>query len=574
MTSVARRGSPRRGEEGFTLVEVLLSMVITVAVMTALMFALVSTLRVVAQAKERQTATALATQVLERMRALPASTVTQPSAALPTATNATASGPGVYQLQPAGLFSGPAELLIINVAPSEIASAGWPGSGQRFTETVEDTVYAVESFVSYPDGVTGGTEVYNLTAIVSWTSRLFPEGRTVVQRSTLFTGGDCLSGGTSPYAAPCQGFFTAKAGVVTGGISVSEPFVPPATGPDPETPEALSLLLTGLSADINLEQTAAGSSRAAAADGQSVTAAVDSDPSSASPQQQDFLLSSSAPTTTALGFTAKGFGTSGEARAGIQAGPADCVSALSTGGLVTGAPTELRPCTSAYALRSSTATLELAAGGVDIPLATVAPGTRDRVVGGVLAAANPGVACTASASPSCGYGAASRSLGTVSLGTGGAAGAGWDGARGLLTVTGLEETARAEEGVGAELPVYTRGGSLEVWNGTGYTPVALADFDQPGDAEGTFPIPATTVTHGTALVTFEGEVVVQPPAAGRSGPADCEDTACVSDISSASMLTAQLTVTVVDGATTSRFTMSVDLGGLIARASYKVGTDA
>ena len=122
------------------------------------------------------------------------------------------------------------------------------------------------------------------------------------------------------------------------------------------------------------------------------------------------MLSSSVPVTTSLGFTARGFGTSGEVRAGIQADLADCVSALSTGGLVTGAPTELRPCTSAYALRSSTATLELAAGGVDIRLATLAAGTRDRVVGGVLAARNPGVACTGSASPNCGYGAASTCL--------------------------------------------------------------------------------------------------------------------------------------------------------------------
>lgn len=564
-------------DRGFTLVEVIIAMFITLAVLTALIFTLVSTLRVIAQAKERQTATALATQVLERMRALPASTVTQVEAEVATASYATQVSASVYRLQPADLLDGVDEVLIVNTAPADVVASGWPGSAQQFDETVEDTTYTIESFVSYPDGVSGATEIYNLTAIVSWTSRLFPEGSTVVQRSTLFTGGDCLAGGTSPYAAPCQGFFTAKAGVVAGGITVSEPFAPPSdpTAEDPVTPEAVSLLFTGLGSDLSLEQTAAGSSRTASSDAQSVTAAVDSDPSSEASQSQTVSLTRPGTTTTALGFTATGFGSTGEARADIQADGTDCVSALSAGNLTTGPATELRPCTSAYAQRTSGASLTYTVGGTTIPLAAIGSGTRDKVVSGILAAPNPTAACVLNASPTCGHGAVSRSLGTVALATGGSGPVNWDPLKGLVSVTGLTETASAEEGVGASPPLYTRAGALEVWDGDSYEPIDLSTTEDPADPERSLSIAPTVVTYpGSVTVTYSGKVTVTPPAAGRSGPADCQTAACVTDISSTSMVTAALVVTVDDGASVSRFTMAVDLGGLLARASYKVGTDA
>jgi prepilin-type N-terminal cleavage/methylation domain-containing protein len=58
-------------ESGFTLIELVVAMLVMLIMLTATLGFFVSSLKTVTLAKQRQTATALATQVLEQIRALP-----------------------------------------------------------------------------------------------------------------------------------------------------------------------------------------------------------------------------------------------------------------------------------------------------------------------------------------------------------------------------------------------------------------------------------------------------------------------------------------------------------------------
>lgn len=573
-------------------------MIITLIVMTVLMFAVVSTLKIVVQARERQTATALATQALEKMRALPSTTVTQPEPlVLPTAAFTTGSA-GAYKFAPpAGLLSGVTnESLVVNKPASTQPS--WLGSGQGGDVVVGTQTYTVSTYVTRPTGSTT-TEEYSLTAIVSWTSSAFPSGRMVAQRSAIFTGGECLSSGTSPYAAPCQGFFTAQAGVKSGGLSVTEPlaFDPaaPIVVPPPEPPVVLDLVFSGLSTSTLLEQTASGSALAvggganrlgaspASSGGVSIAALVDSDPSSSAsslltglprPSHSSGSLSY---TTAALGsLEVDYFGGSSRSAAGIAAESSLC-RGLNDAAIATGPAGALRPCSSGDFQQSGTSVLTFnpAVAPDDVEIAQFsAQADRDRAVSAVIAAANPGVACSSGGSPSCSHAAAQRSFGTVKMGHGAVdplAGSVYDPTVGLWSVTDFSETAKAEEGVGAGAPAFARSGQLKVW--TEVSPLVFGyvtlDLSAPLAGAVTYDIPATTLMHGATSVTYQGAVTVQPWTTSESGPATCIDDTCVSNSSADGSVSSVMTVTVTDGTGFTRFTVSSDLGGLLARASYK-----
>lgn len=579
-------------EAGFTLVEVLIAMIITLIVMTVLMFAVVSTLKIVVQARERQTATALATQVLEQMRALPSATVIQSDGAAPTA-DFSGGSPSAYTfVPPASLLSGVStESLVVNNPASTQPS--WPGSGQSGDVVVGNVTYEVASYVTRPTAVIA-TEEYSLTAIVSWTSTAFPDGRTVAQRSVIFTGGECLSSGTSPYAAPCQGFFTARAGPSSGGLSVTEPFTfDPLAPPEPDRPAVLDLVFTGLSTSSLLEQTASGSTLAVGAGANRVTASpassggvpvpalVDSDPSStASPivsvpltSHTSGSLSSSSPLGT---LSVSHFGGGSRSAAAIAADATLCKGAGGAA-LTTGPAGALRPCSSGDIQPTGSSSLSFTPVTVDpFTIATFNPGSRDRAVSAVLAAANPGVACTAGGTPSCAHAFAERSMGTVTLGAGATGPAGYDPSAGLWSVTGFAEAALAEEGDGSRPPAFTRTGSVQVWTEispgvAGYQTVGLG-VAPAGSVS--YPVPLTTLVYGTATVAFKGVVTIQPWTLSDEGPADCIADTCVSNAGSSASVSAVMTVTVTDGPNLTRFTLSTDLGGLMARASYKAVEDA
>lgn len=279
----ALKRAVRRGEAGFTLVEVIIAMVITAMVMAALGYAVVSSLFTIQQARQRQTATALATQQLERLRALPYDLVTQPDPTAPTVAvdYTTTSGSVTSFAPPTRLLPGGInEQLVVNTV-----------SGKTITQTSGNVTYAIETYVTKAAVTAYGSQPFNLTAIVKWTSTVSRGQRETVERSTTYSSAGCLSTANSPFAAPCQAYYTVRAGEALSGITVGSVAGPnqPILGMDAQQ---LQLDLSHTSSNLLVEQTASGTSAAVTSGAvvtgaststsgdQSAGAAVDSDPSS------------------------------------------------------------------------------------------------------------------------------------------------------------------------------------------------------------------------------------------------------------------------------------------------------
>gem|GEM_PF-1201091 len=607
-TRVSRRRTARP-DEGFTMVEVLVAMVIVAVVMASMIGVLLSALTTVVQARQRQTATGLATQALEQLRALPYNDITLDNGSSPDPGLLHLSGSGPYDFEPTTVLPGVDERLVVNVY-----------SGRWEDVPVDEVTYRVSTYVTRPAIAAGAPQTFNLTTLVTWTSAAYPGARTAAQRSTTYSPAGCLSTAQSPFAAPCQAHFTGTAGTILGGVSVTDAVdsTAPVTGFG--SGASLELNLADMSSTVLVEQTASATASAQTSSaagpttsgGASTSVAVDSDPSSATGQSGDATIAghtSGAQQLTGIAGTLKlrpSTGDSGGAAAAIAA-PASICTGIA-GALATGSP-ELRPCSAARVQPAGTAsslTWEPPAafgfGGVDVPMVQIAnSGTQWRSVTAQLTSSNFG-ACTSGSGPGalgCSHAAATRSLGTVLVGATGADAsavpAGWDPAHALWSVTGLTETARAEDGTGAQLPLYQRTGTVRVWNGTGYTPYDLS----AGTPASVLIAPVSLTYTGSAgtsyYVTFEGSVDIQPwetvrTPATRTGDAiaDCKVDTCITRVSGGGAVVGSVTVTITTvpyplppyplpadpPGMVGRFTIGTNLGGLLAQATYRAAPNA
>ena len=636
MTDAIRRALARRarGDAGFTLIEVIVAMVITLMVMTALSYVVVSSLRTIQQAKQRQTATALATQELERLRAMPYDDVTVSATSacpLPGGNpHTTVSGTNIFFAAPVSLLPGVGnEPLVVNCE-----------SGRWKDEQVDQVTYRVYTYVTQPALTASGTQAFNLTVLVHWTSSVWPSGRWSVERTTTFSPAGCLSTATSPFAAPCQVYVTARAGEALAGVSVSN-----ADGSLPgllNTPSVnqLQLAFPTSNASFFVEQTATGTATASTTSsllqgpssvdlwgGQSAKAAVDSDPSSA-PDQSVNSTSPGHPSATVTvnngqGVDSRGTliltqggGDTGRASAAIAADSATC-RGLDDAPLATGSPA--RPCSSASLNpggSGSDLVYQSPLGSGNVTLATFAPSSTSRAVAGAFGQATTGAVCGGAVSPSgtpvdCVHAAAQRSLGAAAFpvtsnvtnpgyptfaqfdpdtGSVSPAPAVLDPTFGLWRVAGLTESVYVEDGTGARAPSFARSGTLKVWTGqgpSGYTTVSLGDYQTaaggalpPSD---TIKILPTQVQYSSAVaLRFTGSVTVQRPMISstpttypRTVSTECDEDGCRSSIDGSAGVVAAVQVEVlINGASWTKFAVVTDLGGLTADVSYKAATDA
>lgn len=586
-----------QSNSGFTLIEVILAMFIVAVVMVSLIGVLISSLSTVTHARQRQTATALATQALERLRALPYDEVTQQAAgAYDAGLEYVSTVGGVVRFQPAAVLPGVDEELVVNTR-----------SGRVQNQTVDGVTYKIQTYVTQPAATPAGQQMFNLTALVSWSSSVTHGTRTTAQRSVTYSPAGCLSTAQSPFAAPCQAYFTAQAGTVLGGISVANALdsTQPIEGFTSGT--LLDLTLSGVGSTLLVEQTASATANAQTAGarsdgggsgGQIAVAAVDSDPSSVEGQSDD----SSTPGQTSAAQSVSGpagsltlrpsTADSGRASAAIQAPGTICTGASGTA-LTTGPAAALRPCSSSRVTpNGGDASLEWTPpSGTALPLARVTEsGSAWRSVAANLTVPNAG-ACSSTTTLGCAHAAATRSYADVmvgGIGTPVAYPAGWNtttNPEALVRLIGFSESARAEDGTGVAAPAYSRSGALVVWDGTSNQVISLATAPAQ-----TITVPATSFEYpGSLFVTYEGSVSLQPAQvertpATRTGDAiaDCKAEACVTRVNGGGGVVVNLTVTITNAPydpvsvapPLGRFTMGMNLGGLVAQASYKAAPNA
>lgn len=589
-----------RDEAGFSLVEVILAMVIIVGVLALMLGIVVSSLTTVAQARQRQTATALATQGIEVLRALPYDMVTlnhagdTPDA---TATYAVFES-GVYRLRTTLPSLNLNEQLMVNDV-----------SGRTKDITVDEVTYRVHTYVTL-----AANDAFNLTVLVTYTSAVSHGQRITAQRSVTFSPAGCLSTAQNPFAAPCQAYFTATAGQTLGGITVTNPNdgTAPILGFDNAGGTTLELGLGSNVATLFVEQTASANSNAmtsgaaqdSATPGSSggVTSIVDVDSDPSSEQGQALITTTTGQTSAAQSLTGiagaltvkPGTGDHGRSEAAIYAAGTHCIGIGPSGpGLNTGPdPLHLRPCASSEVTApTSAATLNYlpnSPGGfssMTLPILSVAgTSTPARAVAAQLAVANLD-ACDGGGpmGVGCAYAAATRTLGEVRVGyplTGGVGPVGMD--NGLVRLSGLSEQVRAEEGQGAGVPTYTRTGHISVWTSAN----TYADLDLSAGASGSWPVDAlilyTSPSGKQLTLHYTGTVIVSPAQqvrtpATRTGDLklDCQDQACVSQYNGGSAVVLSLSVSVLENGTEiGRFGIAANLGGLTSQATFKAAADA
>lgn len=615
-----RRRAVRAVDEGFTLVEIMLAMFIVASVMASMLGILVSSLSTIAQARQRQTATALATQTLESLRALPYDSVIQPDGSTPDASLQFLAAGG-----PPYVFNADEVLPDVASQPEQLVVNQW--SGRDRSQTVNEVTYRIETYVSRAPINAAGQQTFNITVVVSWVSTVHPQGRMTAQRSVAYSPPGCLSTANSPFAAPCQAYFTAQAGQAVGGIMISNPndstapvlgFAAAGSG------TSLELGLAGHGTHLLVEQTASANGRAhttgarkvlvpeplsVTTTGAAAVAAVDSDPSSADGMTANNLVSGTAGALSLDGdagtLIAYPSSDAGTGRAAILGESAYCTGLAGTP-LATGPTGQLRPCSSSQVQPgASRITYQpegaFGFGSTTIPLVQIGSSGVARAISAQLAAANAD-ACiggSGAVADGCSYAAANRSLSSVWIGRPGAGTGPADpnfASRGILTLTSLAESVRTEEGNGARQPSFTRSGTLWVWadDGTGvgaYQSVNLADFAAPPSgstpASKTWIVPPTSILYtspSTAqmIISFQGTVTVQRPQLTRT-PAtrtgnlvqDCRAEACVSEVTGGSTVISNLTVTITrNGTLIGEFAIAGNLGGLVSQATYKAAADA
>jgi hypothetical protein len=198
-----------------------------------------------------------------------------------------------------------------------------------------------------------------------------------------------------------------------------------------------------------------------------------------------------------------------------------------------------------------------------------------------------GTACPTTATPGCITSQATRSLGTVSLGglpsaqSGDLAPSGWTGS--LITVSGLQESAYAEAGPGHRNPTFTRSaGTVSYYDVATQTVKTVSNFttmtsDQTvnlGTTSGTYYKGGHTTVIGLTGSMRVGAAAPISPSVSIPD-VNCKTAACAYSATPASTLVATLVYSIsIDGSAITSFAVSVDLGALVARASYKAAFDA
>jgi prepilin-type N-terminal cleavage/methylation domain-containing protein len=217
---IARLRARAAGEEGFTLIEVM----VAVAILTIAILALARTATVaftdVAMARQRQTANQLANQLVEEVSALPWESVTRG-----LKTNQLTGDPNVVKCGPTWYFPGPdcppaegVEKVVddgnANVRPL-VPHRGTVGPPE-YPGTYDWSVYVTEA----ADAPSAGA--YRITALVSWSPAQRSGVRSSVDAQTLrYAPEGSVDEATHPFTGPRQAYFFGSANAGAGSMTLS-----------------------------------------------------------------------------------------------------------------------------------------------------------------------------------------------------------------------------------------------------------------------------------------------------------------------------------------------------------------
>ena len=584
----------RSEDSGFTLVELLVSLLILGAVLLGLMAVQVKALQGVSLAKQRQQATALANQTMEQLRAQPYDSVT---AGL-LATDATTADPNIALIGGVKTFRPAYDTAISETLLTTTSSVATPLNPHIQQVRVENVAYAVRTYVSRADPTQNLG--YWLTVVVSWSSG--SSGgvtKTTAARSRLFspTGCNASSTATRPFAGPCQAFFYTDAGSSAAGISVS-----PVTAGQQLLAgvDAVSMEVStpGLSVRTQNEQivstqssssTSSGSittsTSTIAAGGQTAVSAADTDPAtgqgSAPTTPSTVSYSGTNPTSSGASgsFTATLPAANGSTFSTTGAATSPACPDTTGASLMTGQACSASDITPSGAYEASMQLTLPGHGPMSFSLSRInslASPTPWRAYGARAVAATPGRCTTIVAGqPGCVASGVTRDVGQVVAGTFAVATSGDSlpaGFTSMARLSGFAARANAEAGTGITTPTASRTAMLSYWNGSVMTtPAAI-----PASG-GSWNLGTATATYSLGgvpalVVSMTGTVVADPVV--TSGTVPCPAAGCTVDALVGSVRVSVTYTVVHSGVTIGTFNVDTDLGSTLAQSTYKAAPSA
>lgn len=601
---MARIGRPRRtalhvarGDAGFTLAEVMVTLFVIATVLLALVTIQVKALGSVGQAKERQQATALGNRTMEQLRALPYDTVTAGLRSCDSTGDPNITGTSFKPSYDTSIN----EPIVTNSAACSGPTVAplYPHVQNGASTRVGSTQYRVRTYVSRAS--TTGDQGYFLTVVVDWSSaNTSGVTKLTAVRSRVYSPVGCTSSSTAtrPFAGPCQAFFYSDAGMSPAGITVASVSAgaPLLSGSDVVSLEAK---MPALSARTQNEQIVSAQSIAttskltlwessgSTSGGTSASSAADTDPASGTGNSP-----ASASTVSASGGTLSASGST--ASFSVTAPSSGSGSAYSTTQAVA-SPACADDAGTTLVTNQSCSSAQLTPSGqwrarmdITLPGGSVAPTDLARI-------STPGTAstwrsfgarailpvsghCAGTSGIGCVASGARRVLGAVSVGTLPAPGSGDTvpaSFTAMASLDGLTATASSESGISPAAGTATRGANtLTYWNGTGYSTATL------GNGGATYTMGTATGVYRLSgvpqlTITLSGRVVVDPVNANAtSGAAPCQTAACTttSTVGGIRMIV-QYDVTNFSGSLGS-FVVTADLGSTIAQTTYKAAPSA
>jgi len=212
MSALTRlRPRRRRSEDGFTLVELMIASSVMVTALTMIAGVLTTGLSATAHGRERQSATGLANQVLEQLRATPMATL---EAGMGSNDLATTTDSSISKAQGAtcptsgsGYTFASETIRCTTYTTDPVVTPLIP---HVHTATVGPTTYNVATYLTYyNNNLTAGT--YRATAVVSWASAVAGRVTKSVQAQTIIYTPPSGDTRCNKSFVPCQPAFTGDA---------------------------------------------------------------------------------------------------------------------------------------------------------------------------------------------------------------------------------------------------------------------------------------------------------------------------------------------------------------------------